>query len=59
MMLRDSGEEARHCTRVGGTVYVWLSWWSVKGDGGDSVKFRELMALLRLVSIGLGASTSG
>lgn len=59
MMLRDSGEEARDCTGVGGTVYVWLSWRWVKGDGGDSVKFRELMPLLRLVSIGLGASTSG
>ena len=59
MMLRDSGEEAGDCTGVGGTVYVWLSWRWVKGDGGDSVKFRELMALLRLVSIGLGASTSG
>ena len=40
-------------------MYVWLSWRWVKGDGGDSVKFRELMALLRLVYIGLGASTSG
>ena len=59
MMLRDSSEEARDCIGVGGIVYVWLSWRWVKGDGGDSVKFRELMALLRLVYIGLDASTSG
>ena len=59
MILRDSSEEARDCIGVGGIVYVWLSWRWVKGDGGDSVKFRELMALLRLVYIGLGASTSG